>query len=589
MKRLAIALLLVVAIAEISPPAAAQAGTAPAGAAFLSEVDLAAFGCIAVHHDGRVKSFESFARETMALITGPHEYDGRPAVVMYLDLMLRPEAYRDADVVYVKSKLIRSQIAGALRNHAVNAMRGDPAEASVMAELDDRLRVFIKKGLISEPMLLDQQVRSLLARLETDLISTARFVRAIATALDAKEPAVLADRLRIVAPPGNDASMPWIAPDELVGIPPVALAGVESGATLVEIADAWRRLRSAWQRGDAPGVNAAAAALTGILSKVNPALYPDHTRLEWESRYFRWKNMTWVWIVYALGLIPLLLYVVFRWPGARIAGMLLFCLAFVLHTAAVGLRWYVADRWPNTNMFEAVTTSAWFGSCFALVLEVLVRRTPIRGLLALGAAATSMVALMAAHYLPLQLNPGIGNRMPVLHDVWLYIHTNVIIFSYCLIFIASISAGLYLAYRALRRLRGSGPGKDEYARVGGAGSLIMTSPEGGSCLARRKTTIGPVLDGTTMIVLELAFIMLWTGLVMGAIWADHSWGRPWGWDPKEVFALNTFIIFALLIHTRLKVRDKGLWTAILAVIGCAVMLFNWIVINFTIAGLHSYA
>jgi ABC-type transport system involved in cytochrome c biogenesis permease subunit len=54
-------------------------------------------------------------------------------------------------------------------------------------------------------------------------------------------------------------------------------------------------------------------------------------------------------------------------------------------------------------------------------------------------------------------------------------------------------------------------------------------------------------------------------------------------------ALNTFVIFALLIHVRLKVKAKGLWTAILAVIGCAVILSNWIIINFTISGLHSYA
>src|SRR5262249_6132591 len=102
-------------------------------------------------------------------------------------------------------------------------------------------------------------------------------------------------------------------------------------------------------------------------------------------------------------------------------------------------------------------------------------------------------------------------------------------------------------------------------------------------------SIAAVLDGTTMVLMELSFILLWTGLCMGAIWADHSWGRPWGWDPKEVFALNTFIIFALLVHVRLKVKDKSLWTALLAVLGCAVMLFNWIIINFTISGLHSYA
>ena len=92
-----------------------------------------------------------------------------------------------------------------------------------------------------------------------------------------------------------------------------------------------------------------------------------------------------------------------------------------------------------------------------------------------------------------------------------------------------------------------------------------------------------------MVLVELAFIMLWTGLVMGAIWADHSWGRPWGWDPKEVFALNTFLIFLVLIHVRLKVRDKAFWTAILAVVGFEVMMFNWIVVNFVISGLHSYA
>ena len=98
-----------------------------------------------------------------------------------------------------------------------------------------------------------------------------------------------------------------------------------------------------------------------------------------------------------------------------------------------------------------------------------------------------------------------------------------------------------------------------------------------------------VLDGATMLLLELSFITLWTGIIMGAVWADHSWGRPWGWDPKEVFALNTWIIFLILVHVRLKVKDKALWTAVLAVIGTAVMMFNWVVVNFFITGLHSYA
>ena len=400
---------------------------------------------------------------------------------------------------------------------------------------------------------------------------------------------MLQDNLAIVPPPSGGFNDAWVTLHAVS----MDFAGATRQLSLdaelhQQLASKWNAFLTAWQRGDAAGVNASSVELARLLPTVNPEVYPARERLAWESWYFRAKNMTWVWIIYLFSVIPLLMAVVFRWPAARWIGLGLFIGAFGLHTFAVLLRWYVADRWPNSNMFEAITTAAWFGGCFAVVMEPLVRRTPMRTLFALGSAVASMVALMATKFFPLQLSPNISNMMPVLHDIWLYIHTNIIIFSYCLIFLAAVTAGLYLIRRGWFFVRGRS-GVDEFARVGGAGSLLMTRPDGTSYLGSAKTSFGQVLDGSTMILMELSFILLWAGLVMGAIWADHSWGRPWGWDPKEVFALNTFLIFALLIHVRLKVKDKGLWTAILAVIGCAVMLFNWIIINFAIAGLHSYA
>ncbi len=190
--------------------------------------------------------------------------------------------------------------------------------------------------------------------------------------------------------------------------------------------------------------------------------------------------------------------------------------------------------------------------------------------------------LMCSHFMPVALTSDINHVMPVLNDVWLYIHTNVIIFSYCLIGMAAITAMLYLGYRVLG-------GNHEYARSGGAGELILAGASVKPFVEAKSPGYGQVLDGATMVLMELSFILLWVGLCMGAIWADHSWGRPWGWDPKEVFALNTFLVFLLLVHVRLKVRDKALWTAVLACVGCGVMLFNWIVVNFVITGLHSYA
>jgi ABC-type transport system involved in cytochrome c biogenesis permease subunit len=158
----------------------------------------------------------------------------------------------------------------------------------------------------------------------------------------------------------------------------------------------------------------------------------------------------------------------------------------------------------------------------------------------------------------------------------------VIIFSYVLIFMAAVSAGIYIVHRWFG-------GAPAYAKVGGAASLIVTGPHGEQRMVEGRASFGEVLDGVTMVLMEISFVLLWAGIVMGAIWADHSWGRPWGWDPKEVFALNTFLVFLLLVHVRLKAKDKGMWTAWLAIVGAAVMLFNWIVINFVITGLHSYA
>jgi len=590
----------------------ANSGTSRAD--FREQVDISPLNAVAVYHNGRLKSFESFARSMMQFVSGPHAGDlfDQSAGFTYLDLMFRNELYNDADIIYVKSEQVRAQIVDALRNSVREqfdiAHQGAGNLEQVVARLDQRLERFMEDGLLSPQMLSDPQVNNVLNLLSRDLIRTAKAVNAIDTAMQVSQPGTLRNSLRFLPPPSERSEDPWVTLDRLGQIAMRDNSRTDmdmDGSRNLPHADmnpdlrdqllaAWSSLNRAWSNADASGVNDAVERLANLLPQVNGQLYPDRTQLSWETWYFKMKNLTWVWIIYALALVPLLLSLVFRWNGARWMGLGLFLIAFALHTFAIGLRWYVAGRWPNSNMFEAVTTAAWFGGCAAIILEIMVRRTAMRNIFALGAGASSMIALMCAYYMPLDLSPTIENKMPVLHNVWLYIHTNVIIFSYCLIFMAAVSAFLYLLYRLAGSFMHFGDGWREYARVGGAGSLMMGAGGGGAAsnpalAARARTTLGQVLDGTTMILMELSFVLLWAGIVMGAIWADHSWGRPWGWDPKEVFALNTFIIFAILIHTRIKTRDKGLWTAILAVIGAGVMLFNWIAINFVITGLHSYA
>ena len=622
---------------------------------FAQSVNLTPLYKTAVQADGRVRSFESHAKAYMGYVSGPRTIHGQSNGFTYLDLLLRPENYDDVDLIYIKNKLVRTQL--------VDVVAGLPdVEAA-------RIEAMRKTGLVARRLIRSPEVIALLQRLGQDLIRTAKSVDAIQSALNVSDPRFLSGELRIVATPSGRINEPWISLTELLasssGVPQDAThSGMGSSRPIPgldqelqeQIVASWRSLESAWRAEDAVQVNAQIALIAALAPTVSPNLYPSAGRLEMESWYFRHKSMTWVWFFYLAAVIPLLMSTIYKWNGARKVGMVLFVVAFAMHTATLGVRWYISGRWPNSNMFEAVTTSAWFGGVLAIILERVTRKTAFRNLFALGSAVVSMTALMAAYFLPAQLNSAISNKMAALNDIWLYIHTNMIISSYAVIGLACVPALLQLRYRwckawdhraipklrlillpiavvilnytgfrllmhamsdpvrelsrsgllamtgagwgafmivlleatAARNRRKAGIGLEQPAS-GGASAVLAASPRGSSFLVDAKPTLGQVYDGATMVLVELAFIMLWTGTVMGAIWADHSWGRPWGWDPKEVFALNTFIIFLILIHVRLKVKDKAFWTAILAVVGFEVMMFNWIVVNFVISGLHSYA
>jgi len=621
---------------------------------FASQVQLDPLDKTAVQADGRIRSFESHAKTYMGYISGPRSIRGQSNGFTYLDLMFRSNAYHNTDLIYVKHKGVRDQILAHLRGHPdVN---------------DARAAVIRRSGLIARNLLAHPPVRSLLQELGKDLIRTSKQVDAIQSALAVSDPAFLLDNLRMVAPPSGKIDTPWITMRDLVSRSSAPADALHAGMSSTKpvpgldrtfqdaVAKLWMNLQVSWQQQDASAVNEHIVALAALVPTISPQLYPASGRLAMESWYFRSKSMTWVWLIYLASVSPLLMSIIYKWDGARKTGMVLFAIAFLFHTASVAVRWYISGRWPNSNMFEAVTTSAWFGGFGALILEYVVRRSAFRNLFALASAVMSMGALMAAYFLPAQLDSAINNKMAALNDVWLYIHTNMIIWSYAVIGLACVPALLFLrnrwcqawdsrtvpmlrllilpialvilnytAYRLLmhtlddpaRELTGRGllgtvgafwgsllilllevsaararrlaGGSMDHGASGGASALIFTGASDSSFIKPQRPTTTQVYDGATMVLVELSFIMLWTGLVMGAIWADHSWGRPWGWDPKEVFALNTFIIFLILIHVRLKVRDKAFWTAVLAIIGFEVMMFNWIVVNFVITGLHSYA
>lgn len=568
----------VLIVAMVTRPTPLEPGS------FAAKLDLRPLDRMAVYHQGRLKSFESFSNELLGFVSGRAKYQGLPRDLLYMDMMFRAPAYQDADLIYIKNKPMRAEIAEALRS-------GHGFAHAQEEGLGERLDRFVESGLISVRLLSDPRLNTLKDEWRADLIKTAKFVEQMDSAMGVVNQNTLAGLLRVVPPPSGDPNEPWLSVRD-IQIWMVNPQQVRPEAARIfnampaqlrdDLLMQWQELVGAWLREDAEQANRAIVGFSKLLPRVSPELYPDQTRMKWEGMYFQLKNLTWVWLVYLLSCVFLLMATVYKWDTARGLGLGVFGVAFALHTGSIGLRWWVSGRWPNSNMFEAVTTAFWFGAACAVLLEIWGRRTPFRNLFVLSGAVGSMVAMMSANFSS-KLDASINNMMPVLHDLWLYIHTNVIIASYALIFMAAVSSLLYLGWRML-----GGPA--DYARVGGTEMLMEAAAKKSTRVGKRRAaTLGEVFDGATLVLVEFSFVLLWAGIVMGAIWADHSWGRPWGWDPKEVFALNTFLVFVIMLHVRLKSKDKGLWTALLALLGAAVMAFNWIVINFVISGLHSYA
>jgi ABC-type transport system involved in cytochrome c biogenesis permease subunit len=124
------------------------------------------------------------------------------------------------------------------------------------------------------------------------------------------------------------------------------------------------------------------------------------------------------------------------------------------------------------------------------------------------------------------------------------------------------------------------------ATVGGA--AVMTG--GGEAAGAGGVRTLVDLDRAQMIVLQLAFWTLGVGILLGAWWADHSWGRWWAFDPKETWALITWIVYLIVIHVRLTTgKDRGLVTAWLSVLGFIAMLWTYFGVNLLLPGLHAYA
>ena len=227
---------------------------------------------------------------------------------------------------------------------------------------------------------------------------------------------------------------------------------------------------------------------------------------------------------------------------------------FIIHTLGLLARWYISGHAPWSDAYESMIYVAWATMFFGLAFG---RKSDLT--IAATAFVTSMI-LMVAHWN--WMDPAIANLQPVLDSYWLMIHVAVIVASY-----GPFTLGMILGVVSLLLM------------------VFTTKNNKDKMLLNIKE-----LTIITEMALTVGLVMLAIGNFLGGMWANESWGRYWGWDPKETWALISIMIYAFVIHMRLVPGLRGTFGFnFAAIIAFSSIMMTYFGVNFYLAGLHSYA
>ncbi|HVX86378.1 MAG TPA: cytochrome c biogenesis protein CcsA [Phycisphaerae bacterium] len=558
-------------------------------AAFENALNLSDFRKLAIQHNDQIKIIDSWARQSLSTISHRQSLPGKDPVVSALDLVFRQPAYMDENIIYVTSIPIREELA---------KFAPTPEESARI----------IHDARVSFNFLTRADVAKELDILAANSTST-KAVGELELAMDTFK--TLSGTLHICPPDAAHRDQPWHHPVDLWANFPEGRkalqqrnvnADVIPGYTPDQARRVWLavlQMRDGWGAADATRVNAGIAQLDHLLPSIDPQGYPSNAKRTVELWYNRSFAGTILDVfVYLVALTLFLLVAVGVNQRLERPALIAFALALAIHIAATAVRWWLAGRIPIKNEFESVLGSALLGCCVGFILELWKRN----GIFGMAFSFVGFLAMTACFTFPFVLGTDIGQNVGkvagILDSYWLYIHVNIVIASYALI-AATFCIGLvYLLMKQWFWINPIEPGFDDAPAAdsptpGPGGAAVALAPVSSTTaiaqLRAQRQSLLTILDSANIVILQMATWFLGIGIICGAVWADHSWGRPWGWDPKETFALVTWIVYLIIIHLRLVTKSKADWTAWLSIAGFAVMMFNWIGVNFFLAGLHSYA
>ncbi len=287
----------------------------------------------------------------------------------------------------------------------------------------------------------------------------------------------------------------------------------------------------------------------------NPSLYPAPRDMKLEHHFNVLRPFRWAWILALVSTI--LLAITFYYQSAwmyriGIAGAVV---SFLFQGYGFGLRSWIAGRPPVSNMYESVIWVAFGCMAFGLIFEAIYRRR----IMAIGALIFATISLIIADMVSGVVDDGIHPLEPVLRsNLWLTVHVLTITLGYAAFALSLILGNI------------------------GMGQWVFFGKES-------KETPMRLLAFYSYRATQVGIVLLAAGTILGGVWADYSWGRFWGWDPKETWALIALLGYLALIHARYRGMIGPFGFLVGSVVAFLGVLMAWYGVNFVLgAGLHSY-
>ena len=500
----------------------------------VNEEHAAKFGRIIIQDAGRMKPVNTFSSELLRKVSKSDTYNGMNADQVFLSMAMLDQAWYNVPIIYMKRGNDSLRIVAGLDKKAKYASLADFFDAQGNYKLTQRLEKAYREPVPNQ--------------FEKDFMDIDKRIVLLYSALTGQI-------LKIFPIPNHDNNK-WVSYLEI---------SEPTGTTLDTVRNVLpyylQSLSEATQTNDYERAESMLTGLSNYQHKYGAEVMPEDDKIEAEILYNKYDifKKLFAWYMYAglLMLVFVILKIFYDKKWINISAKtfhIIIGILFALHTAGLSVRWYVSGHAPWSNAYESVIYVGWATMFFGLAFG---RKSQLT---VAASAFVASIILMVAHWN--WTDPAIGNLVPVLNSYWLMIHVAVIVASY-----GPFTLGMILGLLAMLLMLGAN--KNNKAKL--------------DLNIKEITYINEM-------ALTVGLVMLTIGNFLGGQWANESWGRYWGWDPKETWALVSIMVYAFVIHMRFVPKLRGTWIYnFFSVLAFASILMTYFGVNFYLDGLHSYA